>query len=130
MVTGCDRGVYKVGKDRSYLNLLRQSGPSVSPPACVVPHSWKVIQTMASYCEHRGCTVNRYLWRELLTHRLSSGYVEFLVRRDVKGIDNPPDYVPGWEARFFFARRRKRGISGASLSDGRSRCLTRFLDLA
>ncbi|KAL6003782.1 hypothetical protein ACLOJK_004328 [Asimina triloba] len=41
------------------------------PPARVVPHSWKVIQTMAWYYEHRGCSADRYLWRELLTHRLS-----------------------------------------------------------
>ncbi|KAL6001440.1 hypothetical protein ACLOJK_007178, partial [Asimina triloba] len=57
---------------------------------------------------HR-CSADRYLWRELLTRRLSQGYVEFLVRRDVKGIDNPPDCVLGWEARFFFARLTSKG---------------------
>ncbi|KAL5979364.1 hypothetical protein ACLOJK_019262 [Asimina triloba] len=73
------------------------------PPACVIPHSWKVIQMMAWYCEHRGCSADRYLWRELLTHQSSQGYVKFLARRDIKGIDNPLDCVPGWESRFFFA---------------------------
>ncbi|KAL6008909.1 hypothetical protein ACLOJK_022135, partial [Asimina triloba] len=54
------------------------------PPACILPHSWK-------YCEHRGCSADWYLWRELLTRWLSQGHVEFLVRRDVKGIDNLSD---------------------------------------
>ncbi|KAL5999173.1 hypothetical protein ACLOJK_040623, partial [Asimina triloba] len=67
------------------------------PPGYIVPNSWK-------YYEHRGCLANRYLWRELLIRRSSQGYVEFLARRDVKGIDNPPDSVPGWESRFFFTR--------------------------
>ncbi|KAL5980158.1 hypothetical protein ACLOJK_036625 [Asimina triloba] len=73
------------------------------PPACIVPHSWKVIQTMAWYCERRGCSAVRYLWSELLMRRSSQVYVEFLARRDIKGIDNPPDSMPGWELRFFFA---------------------------
>ncbi|KAL5997373.1 hypothetical protein ACLOJK_008303 [Asimina triloba] len=51
------------------------------PPACIVPQG-----------------------RELLIGRSSQGYVEFLARRDVKGIDNPPDSVPGWESGFFFAQ--------------------------
>ncbi|KAL6002490.1 hypothetical protein ACLOJK_034423 [Asimina triloba] len=74
------------------------------PPACIVSYSWKVIRTMAWYCERRGCSADRYLWRELLTRRSSQGYVEFLARRDVKGIDNPLDCMLGWESRFFFAR--------------------------
>ncbi|KAL6013641.1 hypothetical protein ACLOJK_004139 [Asimina triloba] len=73
------------------------------PPARVVPHSWKVIQTMAWCYEHKGCSADRYLWRELLTRRLSHGYVELLARRDVKGIADSPDCMPGWEVRFFFA---------------------------
>ncbi|KAL5985085.1 hypothetical protein ACLOJK_036321 [Asimina triloba] len=74
------------------------------PPTCIIPHSWKVIQMMAWYCERRGCSANRYLWRELLICRSSQDYIEFLAWRDVKGIDNSPDSVPGWESRFFFAR--------------------------
>ncbi|KAL5978189.1 hypothetical protein ACLOJK_029306 [Asimina triloba] len=70
------------------------------PPACIIPHSWKVIETMVWYYEHKGCSADQYLRRELLTHRSSQGYVEFLVRRDVKGIDNPPVCISGWELRF------------------------------
>ncbi|KAL6000543.1 hypothetical protein ACLOJK_024242 [Asimina triloba] len=72
--------------------------------AYIVPHSWKVIRTMAWYCKRRGCSANQYLWRELLTHRSSQGYIEFLAWRNIKGIDNPPDSMPRWESRFFFAR--------------------------
>ncbi|KAL6002637.1 hypothetical protein ACLOJK_022856 [Asimina triloba] len=50
------------------------------PPACVVPHSWKVIQTIAWYYEYRGCSADWYLWREPLIRWLSRG----------------------WEMRFFF----------------------------
>ncbi|KAL6003910.1 hypothetical protein ACLOJK_004456 [Asimina triloba] len=71
------------------------------PPAHIATYSWKVIQTMAWCYEHRGYLVDRYLWRELLTRWLSQGYVEFLAQRDMKGIDNPPDCMPRWEARFF-----------------------------
>ncbi|KAL6001251.1 hypothetical protein ACLOJK_006983 [Asimina triloba] len=38
-----------------------------------------------------------------MTRRLSQGYVEFLARRDIKGITDSPNCMPGWEARFFFA---------------------------
>ncbi|KAL5980856.1 hypothetical protein ACLOJK_028776 [Asimina triloba] len=31
------------------------------PSTCVIPHSLKVIQTMAWYCEHRGCMADQYL---------------------------------------------------------------------
>ncbi|KAL5988761.1 hypothetical protein ACLOJK_026863 [Asimina triloba] len=74
------------------------------PLACVAPHSWKVIQIKAWYYENRGCLVNQYLWRELLTRRWSQGHVEFLARRDVKGIVDPLECMPRWEAKFFFAR--------------------------
>ncbi|KAL6000253.1 hypothetical protein ACLOJK_023948 [Asimina triloba] len=73
-------------------------------PARIVPHSWKTIRTMAWYCERRGCSADRYLWRELLICRSVQGYVVFLTFGDVKAIDNPPDHVSGWESRFFLAR--------------------------
>ncbi|KAL6002028.1 hypothetical protein ACLOJK_040592 [Asimina triloba] len=58
------------------------------PPARVTPHSWKVIQTMAWYCEHR-----------------------LLVRWDVKGIDNPPDCVPSLPATQLWALMYFRGTA-------------------
>ncbi|KAL5986370.1 hypothetical protein ACLOJK_014703 [Asimina triloba] len=59
-------------------------------PTRVTPHSWKVIQAMAWFCERGGYWVDGYLWRELLVCRLLRGYAVFSRRGDVKTIDNPP----------------------------------------
>ncbi|KAL6001462.1 hypothetical protein ACLOJK_007200 [Asimina triloba] len=67
------------------------------PPEIIVP-------AMMWFCERRGCSVNRYLWRELLIYRSLHGYAVLLTQDDMKALDNPPVLAPGWELRFFFAQ--------------------------
>ncbi|KAL5994249.1 hypothetical protein ACLOJK_035121, partial [Asimina triloba] len=62
--------------------------------ARVVPHSWKVIQTMTWFYERRGCLADRHLWRELLICRPFQGYAVFSTPGDVKAIDNTFDHHP------------------------------------
>ncbi|KAL5978097.1 hypothetical protein ACLOJK_029214 [Asimina triloba] len=59
---------------------------------------------MVWFCERRGCSTDRYLWREFLICRSLQSYTVFSTRNDVKAIVNPPDPTLGWESRFFFAR--------------------------